>query len=78
MTDNSIMNYVRLSQYNSIRDAFIAASRLRDILRRYSPVLAEQAEQIMECIKPQLHDARNAVIRQEVDYVVQDEPRVTE
>lgn len=73
MTDNSIMNYGRLSQYNSIRDAFIAASRLRDILSRCYPELATQAEQIMMGIKPRLHDARNAVIRQEVANVVQDE-----
>lgn len=73
MTDNSIMNYVRLSQYNSIRDAFIAASRLRDMLSRWYPELAMQAEQIMMDIKPRLHDARNAVIRQEAANVVQDE-----
>ena len=73
MTEDCIMNYARLSQYNSLRDAFVAASRLRDMLNRLYPELATQAEQIMEGIKPKLHNARNAVIQQEAANVVQDE-----
>lgn len=73
MTEDCIMNYARLSQYNSLRDAFVEASRLRDMLSRRYPELAVKAEQIMDGIEPLLHDARNAVIRREASNVVQDE-----